>query len=149
MSNVPAQTQSGGFLAKTLGTLASDPPWAAKSFLAAGATTVAGVGAWLSNMMSPALASAGGSFLGGFLIGWAFRKTVKLALIIACSLLVLIAVLKTTGWIHLDWTLIQADVNHILDWGRGKAQGFKEVLTGYLPSAGAAGAGALFGFRKK
>ena len=62
MSNVPAQTQSGGFLAKTLGTLASDPPWAAKSFLAAGATTVAGVGAWLSNMMSPALASAGGSF---------------------------------------------------------------------------------------
>lgn len=149
MSTVPVHAQKSGFLAKTLGTLASDPPWAAKSFLAASATTVAGIGAWLSNMMSPALASAGGSFLGGFLIGWAFRKTVKLALIITASLLMLIAVLKTTGWIHLDWTLIQADVNHILDWGRGKAQGFKEVLTGYLPSAGAAGAGALFGFRKK
>ncbi|HEX6725806.1 MAG TPA: FUN14 domain-containing protein [Nitrospira sp.] len=148
MSNVPAQTQSG-FLAKTVGTLASDPPWAAKSFLAASATTAAGIGAWLTDMMSPALARGGASFLGGFLLGWAVRKTVKLALLIAASLLALIAILKVTGWIHLDWTLIQADVNHLLDWGRGKAQGFKEVLTGYLPSAGAAGAGALFGFRKK
>lgn len=148
MSNVPAQTQSG-VLAKTLGTLASDPPWAAKSFLAAGATTAAGLGAWLTDMMSPALARGGASFLGGFLIGWAFRKTVKLALLIACSLLVLIAVLKTTGWIHLDWTLIQADTNRTLDWARGKAQGLKEVLAGYLPAAGAAGAGAIFGLRKK
>lgn len=149
MSTVPAQAQKSGFWAKTLGTLASDPPWAVKSFLAAGATTVAGLVAWLSDMMSPALASGGASFLGGFLIGWAVRKTVKLALLIAASLLALIAILKTTGWIHLDWTLIQADVNHILDWGRGKAQGFTDVLTGYLPSAGAAGAGAFFGFRKK
>jgi uncharacterized membrane protein (Fun14 family) len=149
MSTVPVQAQKSGFLAKTLGTLASDPPWAAKSFLAAGATTVAGIGAWLSDMMSPALARGGASFLGGFLLGWAFRKTVKLALIIAASLLVLIAILKTTGWIHLDWTLIQADATRTLDWARGKAQGFKEVLTGYLPAAGAAGAGAIFGFRKK
>lgn len=148
MSNVPAQTQSG-FVAKTLGTLASDPPWAAKSFLAASATTAAGIGAWLTDMMSPALANGGASFMGGFLLGWVFRKAVKLALLITGSLLALIAILKTTGWIHLDWSLIQADVNHILDWGRGKAQGFKDVLTGYLPSAGAAGAGAFFGFRKK
>lgn len=148
MTNAPAQSQSG-FFAKTLGTLASDPPWAAKSFLAASATTVAGIGAWLTDMMSPALANGGASFLGGFLLGWAVRKTVKLALLVAASLLVIIAVLKTTGWIHLDWTLIQADVNHILDWGRGKAQGFKEVLKGYLPAAGAAGAGVFFGLRKK
>ncbi|HSA87407.1 MAG TPA: FUN14 domain-containing protein [Nitrospira sp.] len=148
MTNAPAQSHSG-FLAKTLGTFASDPPWAAKSFLAASAATVAGFGAWLTDMMSPALANGGASFLGGFLLGWAVRKTVKLALLIAASLVALIAILKTTGWIHLDWTLIQADVNHVLDWGRGKAQGFKQVLSGYLPSAGAAGAGAFFGFRKK
>lgn len=148
MSN-PAPAAKSSLLTKTLGPLLSDPPWAAKSFLAAGATTVAGIGAWLSDMMSPALANGGASFLGGFLLGWAVRKTVKLALLVAASLLALIAVLKTTGWIHLDWTLIQADVNHILDWGRGKAQGFKDILTGYLPSAGAAGAGTFFGFRKK
>lgn len=149
MSTAPTQPAQSGLLAKTLAPLLSDPPWAAKSFMAASATTVAGLGAWLSDMMSPALANGGASFLGGFLIGWAFRKTVKLALLIAGSLLALIAILKTTGWIHLDWTLIQTDVNHILDWGRGKAEGFKQVLTGYLPSAGAGGAGVFFGFRKK
>jgi uncharacterized membrane protein (Fun14 family) len=148
MSN-PAPTPHSGFFTKTLGTVISDPPWAAKSFLAASATTVAGLGAWLSDMMSPALARGGASFLGGFLLGWAVRKTVKLALLVTASLLVIIAAFKTTGWIHLDWTLIQTDVNHILDWGRGKAQGFKDVLTGYLPAAGAGGAGAIFGFRKK
>jgi uncharacterized membrane protein (Fun14 family) len=149
MSTSAPTTPQSGLLAKTLAPLLTDPPWAAKSFLAASATTVAGLGAWLSDMMSPALANGGASFLGGFLIGWAFRKTVKLALLIAGSLLVLIAILKTTGWIHLDWTLIQADVNHTLDWARGKAEGAKQVLTGYLPSAGAGGAGAFFGFRKK
>jgi uncharacterized membrane protein (Fun14 family) len=148
MSN-PAPTPQSGFLAKALAPVISDPPWAAKSFLVASATTVAGLGAWFTDMMSSALARGGASFLGGFLLGWAVRKTVKLALLIAASLLALIAILKTTGWIHLDWTLIQADVNHILDWGRGKAQGVKDVLTGYLPSAGAAGAGTFFGLRKK
>lgn len=148
MSNSASASQSS-FVSKTLGTVMSDPPWAAKSFLAAGATTVAGTGAWLSDMMSPALASAGASFLGGFLLGWAVRKTVKLALLVVGSLLILVAILKTTGWIHLEWNLIEADMTRTADWARGKAEGLKEVLSGYLPSAGAAGAGTFFGFRKK
>lgn len=148
MSN-PAPASQSSFLSKTLGTIMSDPPWAAKSFLAASATTVAGVGAWLSDMMSPALARGGASFLGGFLVGWAFRKTLKIALLITLSLVALVAILKTTGWIHLEWNLIESDVNRTVDWARGQAQSLKEVAIGYLPSAGAAGAGAIFGFRKK
>ncbi len=148
MSN-PAPAAQSSFLSKTLGTVMADPPWAAKSFLAASATTVAGTGAWLSDMMSPALARGGASFLGGFLVGWAFRKTLKIALLITLSLAALVAILKTTGWIHLEWNLIESDVNRTLDWARGQAQSLKEVAIGYLPSAGAAGAGAIFGFRKK
>lgn len=148
MSN-PAPAAKSSFLAKTLGPLLSDPPWAAKSFMAASATTVAGVGAWLTDMMSPALARGGASFIGGFLVGWAFRKTLKLALIITVSLAALVAILKTTGWIHLEWNLIESDVNRTLDWARGQAQSLKEVAVGYLPSAGAAGAGAFFGLRNK
>jgi uncharacterized membrane protein (Fun14 family) len=148
MSN-PAPAAKSSFLAKTLGPLLSDPPWAAKSFMAASATTVAGVGAWLSDMMSPALARGGASFIGGFLVGWAFRKTLKIALIITLSLAALVAILKTTGWIHLEWNLIQSDVNRTLDWARGQAQSLKEVAVGYLPSAGAGVAGAFFGFRNK
>jgi len=145
MSN-PAPSVKSSLLAKTLGPLLSDPPWAAKSFLAAGATTVAGIGAWLSDMMSPALARGGASFIGGFLLGWAFRKTLKIALIITISLAALVAVLKTTGWIHLEWTLIESDVNRTLGWARGQAQSLKEIAAVYLPAAGAAGAGAFFFF---
>ncbi|MBH0208932.1 MAG: hypothetical protein HP495_10575 [Nitrospira sp.] len=148
MSN-PAPAAKSSFLAKTLGPLLSDPPWAAKSFMAASATTVAGVGAWLSDMMSPALARGGASFIGGFLVGWAFRKTLKIALLISLSLAALVAILKTTGWIHLEWNLIESDVHRTLDWARGQAQSLKEVAVGYLPSAGAGVAGAFFGFRNK
>ncbi len=148
MSN-PAPGAKSSLLAKTLGPLLSDPPWAAKPFLAASATTVAGLGAWLTDMMSPALARGGASFLGGFLVGWAFRKTLKIALIITLSLAALVAILKTTGWIHLEWNLIQSDVNRTLNWAQGQAQSLKEVAVGYLPSAGAGIAGAFFGLRKK
>ncbi len=147
--NNPASATKSSVLAKALGPLLSDPPWAAKSFLAAGATTVAGTGAWLSDMMSPTLARAGAGFLGGFLLGWAFRKTLKLALMVTISLVAVIAILKTTGWIHLEWTLIESDVNRTLDWARGQTQVLKDMMILYLPSAGAAGAGAFFGFRGK
>lgn len=148
MSDVASEPQ-GGLFARALAAILTDPPWAAKSFLAAGATTAAGLGAWLNDMMSPAMARGGASFIGGFLIGWALRKTLMVALFISASLAGLIAVLTTTGWIHLDLALIEADLSRTFDWVRGSAEGFKAVLTGYLPSAGAGGAGMLFGFRKK
>ncbi|MEQ1796290.1 MAG: FUN14 domain-containing protein [Nitrospira sp.] len=132
-----------------LETLFDDPPWAAKSFLGAGATTLAGLGAWMNDMMSPALARGGASFMGGFLIGWAIRRTVKMAAIMAGLLLTLLAAVKMSGAIDLDWNAIEASITHSLAWVQGKAEGFKEVLTGYLPSAGAGGAGTYFGFRKK
>lgn len=132
-----------------LDTLFADPPWNATSFLGAGATTIAGLGAWMNDLMSPALARGGASFMGGFLIGWAIRRTVKLAAIVAGLLLALLAAIKMTGAIDLDWAAIEANISHSLAWAQGKAEGFKEVLTGYLPSAGAGGAGTFFGFRKK
>ncbi|UVT14687.1 MAG: FUN14 domain-containing protein [Nitrospira sp.] len=148
MSDAASKSQ-GGLFAKALAAILANPPWAAKSFLAAGATTVAGFGAWLSDMMSPALARGGACFIGGFLVGWALRKTLMIGLLITGSLLALIATLKTTGWIHVEWSLLEADVTRSLAWAQGKAESLKEVLTGYLPSVGAGGVGALFGFRKK
>ena len=130
-------------------TLFADPPWSSTSFLSAGATTLAGLGAWMNDMMSPALARGGASFMGGFLIGWAIRRTVKLAAIVAGLLLTLLAAVKMTGIVDLDWTAIEANISHSVAWAQGKAEGFKEVLTGYLPSAGAGGAGTILGFRKK
>lgn len=87
--------------------------------------------------------------MGGFLIGWAVRRAIKLAVIVAGLLMTLLIAVKMTGAIDLDWTAIEANISHSLAWVQGKAEGFKEVLTGYLPSAGAGGAGTYFGFRKK
>lgn len=141
----PASPSTSGIIE----TLFADPPWNATSFLGAGATTIAGFAAWMNDMMSPALARGGASFMGGFLIGWAIRRTVKMAAIAAGLLLALLAGIKMSGAIDLDWTGIEANITHSLAWIQGKAEGYKEVLTGYLPSAGAAGTGSFFGFRKK
>ena len=130
-------------------TLFDDPPWHATSFLGAGVTTLAGLAAWMNDMMSPALARGGASFMGGFLIGWAIRRAIKLAVLIAGLLTMLLVAVQMTGAINLDWAAIEANISHSLAWIQGKAEGFKDVLTGYLPSAGAGGAGTYFGFRKK
>ena len=127
----------------------ADPPWNAKSFLAAWVATVGGLASWIGNLASPALAEIGGSYLGGFLIGWAFRRFLRIAATLAAFTLAVIAVLKATDWLNLDWASIEAQASQSLRWFQGKAAGLKTLLTGVFPSAGAAGAGVFFGFLKK
>jgi uncharacterized membrane protein (Fun14 family) len=127
----------------------ADPPWTAKSFLAVGAATVGGLASWIGNITSPAMAEIGGSYLGGFLIGWAFRRFLKMAAMIVAVLLACLGALKATDLLNLDWTSIETQISHALQWLHGEAEGLKNLLTGLLPSAGAAGAGSFFGFRKK
>ena len=127
----------------------ADPPWTAKSFLAAGVATVGGLATWIGNLASPALAEIGGSYLGGFLIGWAFRRFLRMAATLAAFTLAGIALLKATDWLNLDWASIEAQASQGLRWFQGQADGLKTLLTGVFPSAGAAGVGAFFGFRKK
>jgi uncharacterized membrane protein (Fun14 family) len=134
---------------KAPGGLFADPPWTSPSFLAAGATTAVGLAAWLSDMLSPALARGGASYLGGYLIGWVCRRAIKITALAAGAILALIALLKSAGWIDLDWSAIERDVSQSLTWLRGEADSLKQLLSGYLPAAGAGTAGAFFGFRKK
>jgi uncharacterized membrane protein (Fun14 family) len=75
----------------------------AKSFLAVGAATVGGLASWIGNITSPAMAEIGGSYLGGFLLGWAFRRFLRMAAMIVAVTLACIAALKATGWMDLDW----------------------------------------------
>ena len=127
----------------------ADPPWAAKSFLAVAVGTLGGLASWIGNFTSPAIAQIGGSYLGGFLIGWAFRRFLRMAAMLMAAVLACIAVMKATGWIDVDWSSLEAQVGRTIQWLHGEAEGLKNVVTGFLPSAGAAGAGSFFGFRKK
>ena len=124
------------------------PPWESKSVLAS--AIVAGAGALgTAGAYSPALTGVGGSYLGGFVIGWGFRRFVKAAAIVAGVALLVIGFMKTTGWIALDWASIEAWVHQTSQSLQSGAEGIKQVLMGYLPSAGAGSTGIFFGFRKK
>lgn len=127
----------------------ADPPWSAKSFLAVTVATIGGLASWIGNFTSPAMAQIGGSYLGGFLIGWAFRRFLRVAAMLVAVGLACVAAMKATGWIDVDWSQLEAQLSGALQWLHGEAEELKKVLTGVLPSAGAAGAGTFFGFRKK
>ncbi|HTL60192.1 MAG TPA: FUN14 domain-containing protein [Nitrospira sp.] len=129
--------------------LLADPPWAAKSFIAVAVATIGGLASWIGNYTSPAVAQLGGSYLGGFIIGWAFRRFLRLAAMLAAVGLALVAAMKATGAIDMDWSALEAQVGRTVQWLHGEAEGLRNMMTGFLPSAGAAGAGSFFGFRKK
>ena len=129
--------------------LLADAPWQAKSFIAASAAMVAGLASWITNYSSPAAARIAGSYLGGYFIGWAFRRFVKAAALMTGGILVAMAMLKSTGWIDVDWAGVESQVSQGLIYLHQGAEGLKQTLSGFLPSAGAGAAGIFFGFRKK
>jgi len=116
---------------------------------AVAAATIGGLASWIGNYSSPAAAQIGASYLGGFLLGWAFRRFLRIAAMLVAVVLAGIAVMKASGWIDVDWSALEAQVGRTVQWLHGEAEGLRNVLTGFLPSAGAAGAGSFFGFRKK
>ena len=69
-------------------------------------------------------------------------------MIVAASL-AFVGTLKAIGWLNLDWVSVEAHITQAVHWLHGEAEGLKNLVTGFLPSAGAAGAGSFFGFRKK
>lgn len=132
-----------------LGKLLADPPWTSTSVIGAGLITAGGLVAWLNDMASPALARFGGSYIGGYFLGWTFRRFLKLAAMLAAAIIAAIVALKGTGALELNWPSIENQVSKNLSDVQGKAEWFKQLLAGYLPAAGAAGAGVFFGFRKR
>lgn len=139
------ESSAEGFCASLL----ADAPWQAKSVIAAAAATIAGLASWITDFSSPAAARFAGSYLGGFFIGWAFRRFLKVAALIAGGLLASIAALKSTGWIDLDWVAVETQISQGIASVHQGAVGLRQALSGYLPSAGAGAAGVFFGFRKK
>ena len=141
----PEESSSQGICAAFL----ADAPWNAKSVIAAGVATVGGLVSWVADLSSPAVVGIGASYLGGFFFGWAFRRFLKMAALITGGLLACIAVLEDTGWIDLNWTSVETQISHSIAAVHQGAEGLKHILSGYLPSTGAAAVGMFFGFRKK
>ena len=97
----------------------------------------------------PATLRLGVSYIGGFLIGWGFRRFIRLSLLVSTAAFALVALGRKTGWIDLDWSLLENQVHQAATWFEGEASTLKALLESYLPSAGSAGVGAVLGFRRK
>jgi len=98
-----------------------------------------------SDVRSSALFRLGLSYAGGFLIGWLFRKSLKLALLAAGAVTLVVAGGKYFGVFDLDWTAIEAHTAQSLAWLKGELGAFKDFLAGYLPSAAIAFVGLFTG----
>ena len=98
--------------------------------------------------ISPVTFRLGAGYLGGFFLGWALRKFIKLTLLIAGGLVVMLAVFQGLGWFEVNWPAVENHLQMSLAWIQGEAGSFRMFITGYLPSAGAATAGMVVGFRR-
>jgi uncharacterized membrane protein (Fun14 family) len=125
--------------------------WAAISLLVGGGGAMAAgppdnaLAAWLQGQ-APAVMTIAGSYLGGFFIGWGARRTIKLTSIIAGIALALIGLFVSWGW---DGSAVQSWVNSTSAWVGESIEGAGRDLIALLPSASAAGAGGVLGFRRK
>jgi len=99
--------------------------------------------------VSPVAFRLGAGYLGGFFLGWAFRKFITLTLVAAGGLVALLALFQGLGWFEVNWGAVEGHLKLALMWVQGQAGSFKTFVTGYLPSAGAASAGLFVGFRRR
>jgi len=132
-------------------------PFTAKSVLLAGALFISAFGYWITGADKDAAASwlqsavpgtmaVTGSYLGGFFIGWGARRTIKITSIVAGIVLAVIGLFVSWG---LDGSTVQSWVNSGTAWIGQSVEGAGRYLVALLPSATAAGAGGILGFKRK
>jgi len=97
---------------------------------------------------APVAFRLGAGYLGGFFLGWAFRRFIRLTLLISGGLVAILALFQGLGWFEVNWSTVGNHLQMSLAWVQGEAGSFKAFLVGYLPSAGAATAGMVVGFRR-
>jgi uncharacterized membrane protein (Fun14 family) len=86
------------------------------------------------------------SYIGGFFIGWAFRRFIRLALALAALAVLLLGIGKYAGW---NMAPAETKVKERAKWVQHEAATASDDLKHLLPSASAGAVGAFLGFRRK
>jgi uncharacterized membrane protein (Fun14 family) len=96
---------------------------------------------------SPALFRFGLSYIAGFFLGYGLRRFIKVTVIVSVLAVGAVFLLRELGWIELDWSSIESHFSDSFAWVKGQANALKVFVTGYVPSAAAAGVGVFLGMR--
>ncbi len=98
----------------------------------------------------PVLAQLGFGGVAGWVSGYTLKKVGRLLALVLGFLFISLQLLAYAGYIEIDWTRIQRDVEPLLepDTLKGFWQKLLEVLTYNLPFASGFAVGALLGFKK-
>jgi uncharacterized membrane protein (Fun14 family) len=102
-----------------------------------------------NSLESSALFRFGASFAGGFFIGWAYRKSLRIAGMIFAGLLALVGLAKWSGLLPLEWDALTQSLHDGFTFFSGEATKAEKFLTGLLPSGVAGLAGVFKGARHK
>ncbi len=131
--------------------LSAKSVWLATGLLIGGGSTMTSgpsnstLASWLQGQ-APTVMTISGSYLAGFFIGWGARRTIRLTSIITGVALAIIGLFVSWGW---DGTTVQSWVNSANAWVGENIEGVGRYFVSMLPSATAAGAGGVLGFRRK
>ena len=170
--------RAGGLRALVSGLTGAGAPWKAKSVWVAAGVAILGTGFWRSdapgpqpapaaqeqavdaagpsrsadhgtNPASSAAVNLGVSYIGGFFLGWCYRRFVKVSVMLTCGAVAVLMAIKSLGWFETDVASLRDHVRVGSSWLGNHAADLNRYLTGLLPSAGAAGFGLFRGFRRK
>jgi uncharacterized membrane protein (Fun14 family) len=101
---------------------------------------------WDFSRPLPGYAQVSGSYIGGFVLGWLFRRFIRMALALAAGLVLLLGIGKYAGW---DAPKTEVRIKEGTAWVEREAVAMKDYLSGLLPSASAAGVGGFLGLRRR
>jgi uncharacterized membrane protein (Fun14 family) len=101
---------------------------------------------WDFSRPLPITVKAGASYVGGFLIGWAFRRFIRIAVVLTAAVVSLIGFGKYAGC---DTAPTQAKVKQASVMVQHEATVARDYLKTLLPTASAAAVGTFLGFRRK
>ena len=86
------------------------------------------------------------SYIGGFFIGWVFRRFVLVALSLAALAILVVGICKYAGC---NVAPAETGVKERATWVQHEAAAAKDYLKGLLPSTAAGAVGVFLGFRRK
>ena len=125
---------------------AKGPPSLAPAVVTTPAEQEAADGGWDFTRPVPGYVQVCVSYIGGFFVGWAFRRFLRLALALGTLAVLLVGLGKYAGW---NTSPAETEVKERAVWVQHEATAAKDYLRGLLPSTSAGAVGAFLGFRRK